>query len=474
MRMNQFILLFITTSESEAVNFTVSSLNQTIANGSVIAGTPTTISDSILISYAVSNESDRYKGILVTTGTEKKISVTVATMEDGPGSAGVYVNYQILAYSVNTCSYVYYAMSIGSKESVLSSFSSLLLVSGSNNTNITITPTVTVTIPSNLTQSGNQTVLNAGQSITIQLQYLETLLLKPVAALADLTGTKVESNKPLSVYSGHTCGHIPTDKDDCDFVGEQIPPVASWGNEFLVQSFYSRHSYILKLIGSQNDTNIDITCADGSHYTLSLQEGSVLNQTISETSCYINSTSPILVAQFVLGYSAHTNFRPGDPAMTIIPPLHQYANNVTSFPIVNLRHDPSYFLSGSFSVNLVVLAVNDSSQIQLNGTVLPSLTSSSWKRYDSSVGGSYVMNSTMLSVESANIVDIVDIGDNSELVEIRVWSNNSDDKILAMVYGLGRLFGFSYTGTSDLRPNEGMCTSCVKFHYVCGGSLCCM
>ena len=442
---HQYISLVITTPETEAVNFTVSSLNQTIANGSVIAGTPTTISDSILISYAVSNESDRYKGILVTTGTEKKISVTVAM-----GviiSTGVYVNYPISAYSVN---YVYYAVSIGTDEST--SFSSLLLVSGSNNTNITITPTVTVTIPSNLTQSGNQTVLNAGQSITIQLQYLETLLLKPVAALADLTGTKVESNKPLSVYSGHTCGHIPTDKDGCDFVGEQIPPVASWGNEFLVQSFYSRQSYILKLIGSQNDTNIDITCADGSHYTLSLQEGSVLNQTISETSCYINSTSPILVAQFVLGYSAHTNYSPGDPAMTIIPPLHQYANNVTSFPIMSL-------FPASVFVNLVVLAANDSSQIQLNGTVLPSLTSSSWKRYNSSVGGSYVLNSTML--------EVADNGDINDIGEIRVWSNNSNDKILAMVYGLGRLIGFSYTGTFNLKLTEGMCVHILIFCQAC-------
>ena len=46
----QFISLVITTPETETVNFTVSSLNQTIANGSVTAGTPTTISDSTLLS----------------------------------------------------------------------------------------------------------------------------------------------------------------------------------------------------------------------------------------------------------------------------------------------------------------------------------------------------------------------------------------------------------------------------------------
>ena len=430
----QYVSLVITTLETETVNFTVSSLKEIIAHGSVTAGTPTTISESTLISYAVSKESDRYKGILVATGTDKKISVAVAMSHFGDYSAGVYVNYPILVYPVNASSYVYYAVSIGTDEST--SFSSLLLVSGNNNTNITITPTVTVTIPSNLTQSGNQTVLNAGQSITIQLQYLETLLLKPVAALADLTGTKVESDKPLSVYSGHTCGFIPVGQFACDFVGEQIPPVASWGNEFLVQSFYNRESgYILKLIGSQRNTAVNTTCADGSHYSLSLQEGGVFSQTISQTSCYVTSTCPILVAQFSLAQFADSSFSSiGDPAMTIIPPLHQYATYGTSFPIISL-------LSAPVSVNLVVLAADDSSQIQLNGTALPSLTSSSWKRYNSSVGGSYVMNSTMLSVESG---------------EIRVWSNNSNDKILAMVYGLQQFVGYSYTGTLVIDPFEGM------------------
>uniref|UniRef100_A0A1X7VD60 EGF-like domain-containing protein n=1 Tax=Amphimedon queenslandica TaxID=400682 RepID=A0A1X7VD60_AMPQE len=435
MRASPFISLVITTSETETVNFTVSSLSQRIANGSVTSGTPTHISDSILISYAVSNESDRYKGILVSTGTDKTLSVTVVMM-DSFNSAGVYVNYPISVCTVNNHSYVYYAVSIGTTETT--SFSSLLIVSGNNNTNITITPTVTVTIPPNLTQSGHQTVLNAGQSITIQLHYLETLLLKPVVALADLTGTKVESSKPLSVYSGHTCGVIPPDRDDCDFVGEQLPPVVSWGKELLVQSFYNRQSgYILKIIGSQSNTNIDITCADGSNYFLSLQEGGVLNQTVSQTSCYINSTSPILVAQFVLGYFRYM-YEPGDSAMTIIPPLHQYGNNVTSFSLISL-------LGAPVSVNLVVLAADESSQIQLNGTVLPSLTSSSWKRYNSSVGGSYVFNST--------IIEDIDFGGNY-IVEIRVWSNNSNDKILAMVYGLGRLFGYSYTGTLNQSPIE--------------------
>uniref|UniRef100_A0A1X7UJX2 EGF-like domain-containing protein n=1 Tax=Amphimedon queenslandica TaxID=400682 RepID=A0A1X7UJX2_AMPQE len=248
-------------------------------------------------------------------------------------------------------------------------------ISGDNNTNIRITPTVTVTIPSSLTSSGNQISLNAGQSITIQLQYLETFLLKPTVDKADLTGTKLESNNPISVYSGHTC----VVGSSCDFVGEQIPPVASWGNEFLVQSFaiYNRQSgYILKLIGSQANTNANLLCDEGnSSYSLSLQEGNILSQTIlSQTSCYVSSTSPILVAQFSVT----------ERDMIIIPPLHQYASNVTSFNRI----------FGDSVVNLVVLAADASSQIRLNGALLPSLTSSSWEYYNLKPSEGYICEPT--------------------------------------------------------------------------------
>ena len=422
------ILLVITTPETETVNFTVSSLTQTIANGSVTAGTPTTISDSTLLSYHVNSESERYKGLLVTTGTDKKISVAVAILnslhqsDNLFESVGIYVNYPALVYPVN--SYVYYAVSVGTDEST--SFSSLLLVSGNNKTDIRITPTVTITIPLTQCNDHMQIRLNAGQSITIQLHYLETLLLKPVVEKADLTGTKLESNNPISLYSGHTCFY----PSDCDFVGEQIPPVASWGNEFLVQSFHNHEfGYILKLIGSQTNTNVNVLCDEGNNsYSVSLQEGGVLSQTISQTSCYISSTSPILVAQFSLVF----------PGMSIIPPLHQYPSNVTSFPIINI-------LGESVSVNLVVLAADDSSQIRLHGTLLPSLTSSSWKYYNSFFHGCYVFNNYSLSNN-----------DN----EITIWSNNSEDKILAMVYGLADTFfehfTYSYSGNIDLEPSEGM------------------
>ena len=444
---NVFIELVITTSEPDPVNFTVSSLDETLYTGTVSTGAPTNIIDNndTLLPYMVSSESDRYKGILVTTGSQKKISVTVAIAEF-IGSAGVYLNYPAWGYPVNN--YVYYAVSIGT--TYVFTFSSLLIVSANDNTNVTITSSVTVTLPSDLSPTGNDTILNAGQSVTIKLQYLETLLLKPVTALADLTGTKVESNKPVSVYSGHTCGNIPSNVSGCDFVGEQIPPVASWRKEFLVQSYYNRFSgYLLKLIGTENNTSVSMVCDDGYHYSLSLNEGDVLSQTITNTSCYINSTKPILVAQFSFGWASNA-LKYGDVAMTIIPPLHHYTNNVTSFPLISL------FSNISDYVNLAVFAGSDSSQIQWNGNLLPSLSSSSWKRYtsSSSAGNYYVLDSYNLA--GGGVVSI--------------WSDNYSDKILAVAYGMAEIIGYSYTGNLNLRPSGGifLCTCiqlCLSYSY---------
>uniref|UniRef100_A0A1X7SQF6 EGF-like domain-containing protein n=1 Tax=Amphimedon queenslandica TaxID=400682 RepID=A0A1X7SQF6_AMPQE len=112
--------------------------------------------------------------------------------------------------------------------------------------------------------------------------------------------------------------------------------------------------------------------------------------------------------------------------MIIIPPLHQYASNITSFPSI-------FF---DTAVTFVVLAADDSSQIRLNGKLLPSLTSSSWEYYSTFDNGCYVYNSD-------NNYILFNLG------EFTIWSNNSDDKILAMLY--------------DLKPSEG---------YICELSPC--
>lgn len=50
----------------------------------------------------------------------------------------------------------------------------------------------------------------------------------------DLSGTRIESTRPVSVFSGHLCTNYPWDADACDHLEEQLLPVDTWGNSYVL------------------------------------------------------------------------------------------------------------------------------------------------------------------------------------------------------------------------------------------------
>ncbi|XP_006036205.3 IgGFc-binding protein-like isoform X1 [Alligator sinensis] len=64
--------------------------------------------------------------------------------------------------------------------------------------------------------------------LTLHLQAFQAAQLQsPV----DISGTRIVAQKPVAVYSGHTC---VTRYVHCDHVAEQLLPVSSWGTRFIV------------------------------------------------------------------------------------------------------------------------------------------------------------------------------------------------------------------------------------------------
>ena len=416
----QEVSLTVTTTELQTVHFHIRNISAAIiANGSVSPGTPT----KILLSgyYSVGSPSERNKGLVVTTGSSEDISITVALFD--AYSASTYQSYPPWTYD----SYKYYAIST-SNSFASGGHSFLLIVSTSNGTTVTITPSVDIVIPSDLSFNGSTFTLTAGNTVNISLDYLETFLIKPAGSDStnDLTGSKVESNQPIIVYSGHTCGNIQNELP-CDFIGEQVPPVASWGDTFLVSTFFSRETdFVLKLVAAQNSTHVDLSCyenfIDTQYYTFSLQEGSNVMQVVSgQKSCYLTSDRPILIAQFSQSSNAILS-------MVIIPPTLHYTINVT-FPVINI-------LSSAVFMNLAVISDNFvPSQIKLNGV---SLGSQTWTTISNSMVGGYMLTGYRLNGN-----------------EISVWSNDPYAKLFPMIYGLGVHTGYAYTGGMKLRPHSG-------------------
>ncbi|OJY28765.1 MAG: hypothetical protein BGO98_07930 [Myxococcales bacterium 68-20] len=49
----------------------------------------------------------------------------------------------------------------------------------------------------------------------------------------ELSGTVVSSNKPTTVFAGHTCVTIPTSSSACDTLWQQLPAFEQWGSEYV-------------------------------------------------------------------------------------------------------------------------------------------------------------------------------------------------------------------------------------------------
>lgn len=173
--------------------------------------------------------------------------------------------------------------------------------------------TIRFTIPGSVTQTVN---LNKGQAY----QYL-----RPGTDGHVLTGTKVESDKPIAVFGGNTCTNIPWYMNvyACDHIEEQIPPLVTWGKQFYTVPLATRFGGdTFVILSGANGTGIDI---NGERKAI-LNAGQLYEQIIEVTSV-ISTTGPALVAQYS-NSSSYDNVT-SDPFMMLVPPVEQSLSHYT-------------------------------------------------------------------------------------------------------------------------------------------------
>ena len=228
--------------------------------------------------------------------------------------------------------YEYYIVSTNSSSSQTKS--QFLLVGCEDDTTITITPTQTVSIPKD-TQSSSSTLTSifSGVSKQITLNKMQTLLIGKSST--DLTGSRIVSNKPLTVISGHECGNVLSGSP-CEHLTEQIPPSTTWGRKFLLVPFGGRNNgQYYKVVSSQANTTVVRTCNSVfTTKTLSIAGSSFTFFTSSDTYCFMVSNKPLLVSQ--LGIAKQ--FSIGGPIIFILPSLDQYTNRYSFFSLKISQH----------------------------------------------------------------------------------------------------------------------------------------
>ena len=239
------------------------------------------------------------------------------------------------------------------------SASILAIVGTAAGTKVTVTPTA------DTAAGGGVAAVKAGKPLVITLGAQDVLQLAATSLNADLTGTLVDSEKPVAVFGGHTCANLPKDKTYCDHIQEQMFPVETWGTGYLAAKFMPRgqqaeHDW-WRVVASEASTTITLegapelgssfTLAAGEYYQFSTAKAFVIkgdkpftlgHYSLSEQEV----TPPADPAIYTEGFQTekgctqdvgHTNL--GDPALAVSVPWAQYRSEYTFLVPDTYRYD---------------------------------------------------------------------------------------------------------------------------------------
>ena len=400
---------------SESASFIVETKEGTVFNGTATATNPVTVNLNINLQVGSSDYTDRFKGIRVCATGESPIFVLITMEYDNLFRTG-YADYLIHPNMefAGQSSYEYVGISTSySGQSFEGRTSQILLIGNDDNTTISITPTQTVSLPEDVQNSSSPMVtVQAGSTHNVTINSLQTLLI--FHSEMDITGTKIVSNKPLTVLSGHSCAQFPSDQNFCEPIFVHVPPTFTWGREFLLAAFAGRTStQFYRLVTAEESTTIAYRCGT-SEPVGSMLPSAGSGTTISlsaDSNCSLSSSKPIFVVQ--LG-SGHSTDSVGDPVMATVSPI---SGHVESTKFISLN-------SSDFLISFISVTVQakhfDQSQILLDGEQL----SCTWQQIYNTTSDDVIGYGCSVNV-TEGVHKVVHSGDNGVLSVVAYGWNNS-------------------------------------------------
>ncbi|MFP4528554.1 MAG: T9SS type A sorting domain-containing protein [Candidatus Kapaibacterium sp.] len=206
--------------------------------------------------------------------------------------------------------------------------SQFLVVATEDDTEVTITPSEP-TFRNGI--SPRQIYLDRGQLYLVQAR------IDPTNEKADLTGSIVESNKPVAVFGSHQRTPFPKQNSigaSRDILIEQMPPTTVWGTTAYITEYANVPSTLnepdrFRVLASHNNTRIYI---NGTLYG-TIDRGEYIDEAIYEA-YHVSASQPVLVAQFRKTSQIESQTMNGDPFMMIIPPFEQFGRE---YRFINLQ-----------------------------------------------------------------------------------------------------------------------------------------
>ncbi|MBX3258259.1 MAG: IgGFc-binding protein [Labilithrix sp.] len=209
----------------------------------------------------------------------------------------------------------------------------LQIVAAEDDTEVNLVPIVDV-------QDGDGVVGGAkGARVTYRLGKGELLQL---AQAEELSGSRVDANKPIALFGGHECMFIPSDVGYCDTAQQQIPSFEQWGSEYVAVRYRGRasdtESVPYRIVAAVADTALTYDPEPPPGAPSRMSAGDVV--TFWTGAPFVvrsqDADHPFYLASYMTGGDNVSRAGPGDPEFVNVVPAGQYLNAYTFFA------DPTY------------------------------------------------------------------------------------------------------------------------------------
>ena len=231
---------------------------------------------------------------------------------------------------------------------------SLMAVTAStDNTVVTITSKGATTAeggaPAFAANTPQQITLNAGD--VLQLGTLT----------GDMTGSRVESDKPVQVIGGHYCANIPDGFGYCDHLEEVMLSIEALGAEYIVTSpavttLPAGKEQMVRIVATEPDTTLAYDPANAAFPAAIANAGDFVEIPRQVANFKITANKKVLVAQFMEGSTAGGGT--GDPSMALSVPIDQFRTEY-------LFHAPT-----NYETNYVDIVAPVGASVTLDGTAV--------------------------------------------------------------------------------------------------------
>jgi hypothetical protein len=359
--------------------------------------------------------------------TDNEVSVIAHDQSNTTGDACLVFptdilgkDYFIMSYKSDG-SYGSYGLDVSSTPS------QFVVLATEDSTNITI-------LPKDYTEYNGKNeqsiIMDKGDAYLVQAEISKDNL------NSDLTGSEIQSSKPVAVFAGHQRANIPINPDGStsrDYLLEEMPPIQTWGKNALLVPYVQPPSInpwgtdLFRILAANDNTQVFINGT----LTATLNKGKFYEGALTQAG-NVTANAPILVSQFkkTSGFGSGVQTSPlSDPFEMLIPPVEQF---MMSYRFINLQA----YEYNTLNSNYEKVYTKQYITIVAPDTSLQSI----------------LLDSVNVPVDSFNLIPSSDFDYANIMVGDGVHTINCNANVGVYVYGYGPANSYGYFAGMKMEP----------------------